>query len=157
MGYEVQVKTVTTQPIAVVRRQVSREGLSKAVTDACGTTWSFARANKIPAGRHIAVYLDGAITLEAGVEVHAPFAGSGTIVSSGTPAGSVATTVHFGPYNQLGRAHSAILQWCADHGRRLAGPNWEIYGHWVDEWNSDPPKIRTDVFYLLEGGPSALI
>jgi hypothetical protein len=31
----------------------------------------------------------------------------------------------------------------------LAGPNWEVYGHWTDEWNSDPAKIRTDVFYLL--------
>jgi hypothetical protein len=32
----------------------------------------------------------------------------------------------------------------------LAGPNWEIYGHWLDEWNNDPAKIRTDVFYLLQ-------
>ena len=32
----------------------------------------------------------------------------------------------------------------------LAGPNWEIYGHWVDEWNRDPSKIRTDVFYLIK-------
>jgi hypothetical protein len=31
----------------------------------------------------------------------------------------------------------------------LAGPNWEIYGHWIDEWNSDPTKICTDVFYLI--------
>jgi hypothetical protein len=31
----------------------------------------------------------------------------------------------------------------------LAGPNWEIYGHWKDEWNNDPSKICTEVFYLL--------
>jgi hypothetical protein len=31
----------------------------------------------------------------------------------------------------------------------LAGPNWEVYGHWKDEWNSDPSKICTDVFYLV--------
>ena len=36
------------------------------------------------------------------------------------------------------------------HGHTLAGPNWEIYGHWVDEWNRDPTKIRTEVFYLLK-------
>ena len=153
MEYEVQVKQLSTQPIAVVRRRANREGLSKAVTDACGTVWNIVRAQKIAAGRNVAVYLDGAITLEAGVEVHAPFAGYGNVVSSGTPAGTVATTAHFGPYNQLGKAHSAIRQWCADRGCRLAGPNWEIYGHWVDEWNSDPSKIRTDVFYLLEAGP----
>jgi len=35
-------------------------------------------------------------------------------------------------------------------GRPLAGANWELYGHWLDEWNSDPSKIRTDIFYLLK-------
>jgi effector-binding domain-containing protein len=153
MKYEVQIKQLGTQPLAVVRRRVSREDLSKAVTGGCGTVWDVVRAQKIAAGRHVAVYLDcldGAITLEVGVEVHAPFAGSGDVVGSGTPAGSVATTAHVGPYNRLGEAHAAIRQWCSDHDRKLAGPNWEIYGHWLDEWNSDPSKIRTDVFYLLE-------
>jgi len=153
MGYQVQVEQLSTQPIAVVRRRVNREGLSKAVTDACGTVCSILRAQKIPVGRNVAVYLDSAITLEAGVELYAPFAGSGNVVSSGTPAGTVAVTVHFGPYNQLGQAHAAIRRWCADRGCRLAGPNWEVYGHWVDEWNEDASKIRTDVFYLLEAGP----
>ena len=154
MHYAVQVKQLGSQPIAVVRRRAKPEELSKVVPDGCGTVWSVVRAQKIAAGRHVAVYLDGAITLEVGVEVHAPFAGHGDVVSSGTPAGTVATTAHFGPYNQLGKAHSAIRQWCLDHGSRLAGPNWEIYGHWVDEWNRDPSKIRTDVFYLLEPGSS---
>jgi hypothetical protein len=31
----------------------------------------------------------------------------------------------------------------------LAGPQWEIYGHWLPEWNKDPSQIRTDVYYLL--------
>jgi hypothetical protein len=32
-----------------------------------------------------------------------------------------------------------------------------VYGHWKDEWNSDPTKIITDVFYLLvvNGGSAA--
>jgi hypothetical protein len=24
-----------------------------------------------------------------------------------------------------------------------------IYGHWQPEWNADPSRIRTDVFYLV--------
>jgi effector-binding domain-containing protein len=39
--------------------------------------------------------------------------------------------------------------WCRDNGYTLAGPSWEIYGHWRDELHSDPSKIRTDVYYLL--------
>jgi effector-binding domain-containing protein len=62
----------------------------------------------------------------------------------------VATTVHFGPYQRLGDAHAAIRQWCAEQGHALMGTCWEIYGHWEEIWNSDPSKIRTDVFHLLE-------
>ena len=62
-----------------------------------------------------------------------------------TPAGTVATTVHMGPYDQMKPAHEAIHQWARENGRKLAGPSWEVYGHWSD----DPAQLRTDIFYLL--------
>ena len=65
--------------------------------------------------------------------------------NSSTPAGTVATTVHMGPYDQMRPAHEAIHQWAGENGRKLAGPSWEVYGHWSD----DPAKLRTDIFYLL--------
>jgi effector-binding domain-containing protein len=120
------------------------------VPEACGTVWSVVRAQQVPgAGRHVAVYLDGQINLEVGVELDTPFAGHGEVVGSVTPAGLVATTTHYGPYGQLHQAHEAIRSWCQANGHSLAGPNWEIYGHWKDEWNKDSTLIRTDVFYLL--------
>jgi effector-binding domain-containing protein len=73
------------------------------------------------------------------------------VVRSATPAGAVAWATHFGPYGGLGAAHDAVRKWCEANDRSLAGPNWEIYGHWVQEWNSDPSKIRTDVYYQLAG------
>jgi hypothetical protein len=151
MDYDVRLEQVSSRPLAVVRRQASLQQLPRVVPDACGTVWGVVRALPIPgAGRHVALYLDDVINLEVGVELEAPFAGHGEVVGSATPAGAVATAVHFGPYGRLGDAHQAIRQWCASHGCTLAGPNWEIYGHWVDEWNNDPSKIRTDVFYLLK-------
>ena len=108
------------------------------------------RQQQVPgAGRHVAVYLDCEINLEVGVELDAPFAGCGDVVGSATPSGLVATTTHYGPYGLLHGAHDAIQQWCRDNGYTLAGPSWEIYGHWRDEWNSNPSKIRTDVCYLV--------
>jgi effector-binding domain-containing protein len=157
MEYDVRLEQLSSRPLAVVRRRASVQELSKVVPAACGVVWSVVRSQQIPgAGRHIALYLDGQINLEVGVELDAPFAGHGEVVGSVTPAGAVATTVHFGPYHRLGEAHHAIREWCANHGHALAGPNWEIYGHWTDECNSDPAKIRTDVFYLLktDGGPT---
>ena len=152
MEYEVRLAQLGSRPLAVVRRQASGQELSKVVPDACGTVWSVVRSQQIKgAGRHVALYLDEEINLEVGVELETPLETQyGEVAGSSTPSGMVATTVHFGPYHHLHEAHQAIRQWCAQRAYTLAGPNWEIYGHWTDEWNSDPSKIRTDVFYLLK-------
>jgi effector-binding domain-containing protein len=90
------------------------------------------------------------------VELATPFGGYGEVVGSTTPAGIVATTTHFGPYGLLHEAHDALRLWCRENGYALTGPNWEIYGHWKEEWNRDPAKITTDVFYLLDADGSPI-
>ena len=158
MEYVVRLEQVIGRPLAVVRRRAASHELSKVVPEACGTVWNVLRSQQVAgAGRHVAVYLDCQINLEVGVELDGPFAGHGEVVASATPSGLVATTTHFGPYGQLHAAHEAIRRWCADNGYAPAGPNWEVYGHWIDEWNSDPTRIRTDVFSLLVavGGSAA--
>ncbi len=158
MEYVIRVEQQGGHPLAVVRRRASSQELAKVVPDACGLVWGVIRAQQVAgAGRHVAVYWDGQINLEVGVELTTPFPGYGEVVPSTTPAGLVATTTHYGPYGQLHAAHVAICRWCGDNGYTLAGPNWEIYGHWKDEWNSDPTKIRTDIYYLLvaDGGSAA--
>ncbi len=158
MAYDVRFEQLGSRPLAVVRRRGSPQEFSRIVPEACGAVWSVVRSRQIPgAGRHVAVYLDNQINLEVGVELDAPFAGYGEVVGSSTPPGPVATTTHYGPYGLLGKAHDAILQWCKDNGHKLAGPSWEVYGHWKDEWNSDPSKIITDIYYLLvaEGSSAA--
>jgi hypothetical protein len=150
MEYDIRLEQHDGHPLAVVRRRASLQELANVVPAACGTVWSVLRAQQVSgAGRHVAVYLDDRINLEVGAEVDAPFAGHGEVVGSATPSGPVATTTHYGPYSQLHAAHEAIRRWCGNHGYSLAGPHFEVYGHWQDEWNSDPTKICTDVFYLL--------
>jgi hypothetical protein len=139
MDYVVRLEQYSGCPLAVVRRRGASHELSRVVPDACGTVWNVIRSQRVSgAGRHVAIYLDGQINLEVGVELDGPFTGHGEVVASATPPGLVATTTHY-----------AIRRWCANNGHTLAGPNWEIYGHWEDEWNSDPSRICTDVFYLL--------
>jgi effector-binding domain-containing protein len=151
--YHVRFEQLCSRPLAVVRRRAASHELSKVVPEACGTVWSVLRANQvIGAGRHVAVYLDNQINLEVGVEMEAPFSSCGEVAASATPAGLVATTTHYGPYGQLRRAHAAIQQRCRSNGHKLAGPSWEIYGHWNDAWNNDPSMIVTDVFYLIASG-----
>jgi effector-binding domain-containing protein len=132
------------------------QDLPKVVPHACGLVWGVVKAQHIAgAGRHVALYLDDQINLEVGVELETACANHGEVICSSIPAGRVATTTHFGPYPQLGQAHQAVCDWCTRHCHKLAGPNWEIYGHWDDRWNNNPSLIRTDVFYLLKAGGSS--
>jgi effector-binding domain-containing protein len=150
-SYAVQLQQLNSVPLAVIRRRASASELARVVPDCCGLVWDAARAQQVQAGRHVAIYWDGSIRLEVGVELHGPFAEHGEIVRSATPAGAVASAAHFGPYGGLGAAHEAVRRWCRANNHRLAGPNWEIYGHWQREWDADPSRIRTDVYYLLSG------
>jgi effector-binding domain-containing protein len=152
MKYDIRLEQLPSLPLAVVRRRAKIADLPAIIPDACGIVWRSIRAQNIPgAGRHIAVYWDDEINLEVGVELDAPYTGSNELIASATPAGLVATTTYYGPYPGLPAVHNAIRQWCTTSNHALAGPNWEIYDHWQDEWNNDPAKIRTDVYYLLAG------
>jgi effector-binding domain-containing protein len=147
MEYQVHVQQVTSQLTAVVRRRARQAELARVVPQACGEVWSFIRSSPLlHPGRNLALYLDGEINLEVGVEMFQAFEGNGQVFCSRTPAGTVVTAAHIGPYEGLHGAHAAICKWCRENGRAVPGISWEIYGHWDD----DPAKLRTDVFYLLQ-------
>jgi hypothetical protein len=95
--YAVQVGWLDDIPLAVIRRQVSRTELARVVPECCGLVWNAVRAQQARGGRHAALYLDGGIRIEVGVELLGPFVEDGNVVRSATPAGSIASTTHFGP------------------------------------------------------------
>lgn len=109
-----------------------------------------ARASGMPLdGQNIFVYRDaldepGQLDVEFGVGITAPIAALGDVRPVQLPVGEVATTTHRGAYTGLGAAHAAVLAWCRTHSRSLAGPRWEVYGHWTE---SELPRI--DIYYLL--------
>jgi effector-binding domain-containing protein len=148
-SYTVRLETLDSIPLAVVRRLASAHDLRRIVPECCGLVWEAVRAQQLRGGRHVAVYWDNSIRLEVGVELLGSFTETGEVVRSATPAGTIASATHLGPYSGLGAAHDAVRQWCRTHHRRPAGPLWEIYGHWQTEWNADPSQIRTDVCHLI--------
>ncbi|HEY2156371.1 MAG TPA: hypothetical protein VGH33_12125, partial [Isosphaeraceae bacterium] len=76
MGYDIQVLTVEPIPIAAVRTTAAPSQLSTVVPQLCGEVWKFVKSHAVPnPDRHVAVYYDGAITLEVGAIVGGPFAG----------------------------------------------------------------------------------
>ena len=98
-------------------------------------------------GKNIVLYDEHSdeMEIEAGVEVSESIQAVDSVVPSVLPSGRLAKTLHKGSYADLHKAHQAIKDWCEDNGRQLAGPNWEIYGHWSD----DESKLETEVYYLL--------
>jgi effector-binding domain-containing protein len=91
------------------------------------------------------LYLDDVPNVEVGVLLDRPCRLTGRVRASALPAGTVATTVHHGPFQDVGRAHDAVVGWCAAHGHRLGGVRWEVYGPHDD----DPARQWTQVSWLL--------
>ncbi len=135
--------------LAVIHRQVTPAQLASVVPECCGAVWRALKAQGLRGGRHVALYRDDAIRLEAGVEFDGAFTEQDGVTRSRTPPGLVAAVTHLGPYSTLGTAHDALHRWMQAHGHRKVGPRWEIYGHWQAAWDADPSQILTEVCYLV--------
>jgi effector-binding domain-containing protein len=139
VSYTVELRQVPACPIAVVRGYATSAHLSTRIR---ALFQEFYAGFQGKGGLNIVYYPTWDVAkpfeIECGVQVE-----SGG--NSSTPAGTVATTAYLGPYSQLSLGHDAIHQWVRANGHRLAGPSWEVYGHWTE----DPAQLRTDIFYLL--------
>jgi effector-binding domain-containing protein len=151
----IAVQQQSAIPLATIHRRAGPADLPRLVPELCGRVWSALQRQGVGSGRHLAVYWDDAGRVFVSAKVFGSFREDDELVATTTPPGEVASTVHFGPYAGLGAAHAAIRSWCEMNGRRIAGPRWELCGHWVASWNAHPERIRTDVCYLLEPGSRA--
>jgi len=152
MAYEIREEIVAARPLAAVHASVRVGDVATAWRPALDEVWAFL-------GRHDGLRTDGhnifvyhhpvqpgaRLEVDFGVEVSRPFTVEGEIVSTHTPAGRVASTVHIGSPAELGKANAAIEAWCTANQRPHAGVSWEIYGDPGD----DPNVHEVKVCYLL--------
>lgn len=149
MPYEVRTEWAEPRALAAIRDGTTHERLSADIVRLLNEVWPVLREQGVRTEHNVVVYRGGdddVLMVEIGVEVLSAFEDRGEVRHVSTPSGEVATTAHYGEYSDLGLAYAALERWCADHGRSPAGVNWEIYGDWED----DPAKRRTDVYFLLE-------
>ena len=160
MEYEVRVSTALPRPLAAVRRTVKVADIPAVIRDELGKVWQFLGEQKVRStGHNVAVYAsaggsgtdrpgpDTLLDVWFGVEVHETIPDSDQIGAISTPAGPVVSVVHWGEYSRLGEAYDALRAWCRANGQRVTGTSWEVYGDWFDDW----AKVRTDVYFQLEG------
>jgi DNA gyrase inhibitor GyrI len=86
----------------------------------------------------------GEVGVEFGVGVTAHFAPAGLVQFVELPTGTVATVTHWGDYARLGEAHAAVIAWRRTQGHELAGPRWELYGHWS---HATVRRVRTSIIF----------
>ncbi len=149
MTYSVTEQVVEPRALAATRARLPINQVSRTFTNYLTPVYETARAIGLKLdGQNVFIYENddaGAADVTFGVGVVAPFAGHAPLIAAHTPEGSAAHVTHWGDYGGLGAAHGAVVEWCKENGKQLAGPRWEVYGHWSD----NPAEVRTDIYYLL--------
>jgi effector-binding domain-containing protein len=151
----VRFATVEARPTAVVAKKTTWQEFPKLWGPWLEQVYEFVRPRReLATGdgeelwQNVMLYKDRRPDVEVGVLVSGSFQAEGPVILSALPAGEVATAIHRGDYAKLGVTHEAVCDYAVAHGRELAGPCWEVYGH----ARSDPSQAETEIFWLLRRG-----
>ena len=144
--HDVRVRAVQARPTAVVAATTTWAEFPELWGRLLGEVWDCLRAGGIHGGcRNVMLYRDDVPDVEVGVLLDRPCPLTGRVVASALPAGLAATTVHSGPFGEVGAAHDAVLRWCEAEGRAVSRTRWEVYGPHDD----DPARQWVEVTWLL--------
>jgi effector-binding domain-containing protein len=132
MLYEVTIKHVPAQHVAVLRRRTTAATIGDDVGRGFGEVGiAVGRSGAGFAGPPFLVMTemvdaDGG-EVEVGFPVATPFADDGEVVGRTEPPRLVATTLHHGPYDEEGPAYQTVDAWVQEHGHTSAGLPREVY------------------------------
>lgn len=149
MPYEVTVKEVPAQHVATIRKHAAMATIGQDVSSGFAAVGeAVGRAGARMTGPPFLVMfdvIDEETEGDIGVAfpVAAPFPGAGDVVGEELPAMTVASTMHRGPYDEVGPAYHTLTGWIQEHGHEIAGPPREIY-------LNDPQETPDPADYLTE-------
>ena len=148
--HEVRETTTTARALAGVRARVPIGRVAEYFGRCLDQVYAAAKTGAIVLdGQNIFLYnprADGDLDVAFCVGTGGTFNAIGSVEYITTPEGTAATITHWGDYSGLRGAHDALQAWCGINDKTLAGPSWEVYGH----WSNNPAELRTDIYYLLK-------
>lgn len=160
MTYTIAKKQRSPEAVLVERRRVGRAEIATTIGEVLSRLFQYAQQEGLAlTGKPFTRYLDvgpGLMTMEPGMRVAssdgtpaepsaADASGELTGVRRDTlPGGSVAYTIHAGPYEDLHEAYAAIEAWMLSEGLTATGAPWESYLTSPVE-HPDPRDWKTEV------------
>lgn len=86
-----------------------------------------------------------AVDFEAGMPIVGAAEHSDELCVCTVGGGKAATTLHVGPYDDLGDSYAALIGWMKEQGLSSSGPMWEVY--LTDPTlEPDPTKWQTRIY-----------
>ena len=153
MSLTPELVNLPTRYMAALREQVATPELSEAFgrlfPAAAGQA---AQEGAAEMGHVVALYhaMDEKETdVSAGIEVGGGYAPSAPLTLVELAAGDYVKVDYYGPYTEIGAAHQAALDWCAENGREPSGAHLERYVT-DPQAEPDPSKWLTEVFVPLK-------
>ena len=153
MAHDVRTKHAAARPLAAIHATTTKPQLGADIVRLLDKIWPVLREQGIRTGHNVVIYHSGdghSLDVDVGVEAFTDFTDHVDVRRTSTPSGDVATTAHFGDYSEMAPAYAALEQWCNANGRQRTGVSWEVYG----DWDDDPVKRRTDLYFLLQPVPA---
>lgn len=155
----IEVTVTKTKPITVAF--ISMKGPYSQLGETFPRLYDWLREKGYePAGPPSGVYFNspGQVPAEELLwEVRCPI--SGNVASSGpdewgfgvksVEAVDVASTMHKGPFDQVGVVYGALVGWVMENGYEIAGPSEEVY--LTDPANTSPEELLTEVRFPIRG------
>jgi effector-binding domain-containing protein len=131
MAYEVELKDLPAQLALTVRKRVTLATIAQAMGEAFGAIMAHVEAGGAQhAGPPFALY-PGEMADEFDAVICIPVAPGATagpgVDLEEVPGGTVAWTIHRGPYAAVGEAYGALLAWMAANGKQPGAPAREVY------------------------------
>ena len=150
--HRIEVVTLKPQPALVMEDDVAPEEVGQALARMLPTVHGYAsEVGAIMTGMPFMRYMDMTDTfrIQAGVPIAEPAEGSDEIQATELPGGRAATTVFFGPYNEVGTAWDDLNAWREEQGLPQGFGGWDIYENDPSEVD-DPKELRTRLVQPLE-------
>ena len=149
---QVTIKEIPSTPILGVEFRGSPDAIGPSADRAYQRLFeALGKREVTPAGPPRLAYLDVAgdtWTMEASVPVSSATAIDDDIVARDFPGGKVASTIHRGPYDELGIAYRELEKWISDNGHEPTGPCFDVYLN--EPWETaDPADYETEACWFI--------